>query len=119
MKSKRKTELLQEIKDTLNSAASQWWDDVRDEINRNLKLKIYGYGKAELYVTFGGDEVLVTTPSKVVNAFIDHIVNVCKNGNISERLEWLNAVASDLEKQARRIRRAAVIVSKQEGSQQS
>ena len=93
------------IKDSLHAALGEVWSEVTAQLKGDVYADFGGYDHAELRVVEGcaGEEWWTSKLSDLVTEFLDDRDGTCG----PEESEWCDAIAADLEKQAKRLRKHA------------
>ena len=90
------------IKNALHSALAEEWSEVTEQLKKNVYVTLDGYERCELRVVDGyaGEEWWTSKLSDIVTQYISHRDGWCG----PEESDWCDAIALDMEKQAKRLR---------------
>jgi len=94
------------IKDSLHSAFGEVWDEVIAQLKGDVYASLDGYAQCELRVVDGctGEEWCSSKLSDLVTEYISDQDETWLGPGESE---WCDAIAADMEKQAKRLRKHA------------
>ena len=104
-KSKSTKSLDKSIKDSLHSAIEVVWEEVLEELERDMSIQLGGYDKCFIWVQNGHTDRdwWESKLSDMVTEYLKY-----RNGSCGlEESEWCDAIAADMEKQAKRLRKHA------------
>jgi hypothetical protein len=91
------------IKDSLHAAFGEVWSEVTAQLKGNVHATLDGYDRCELRVVDGcsGKEWWTSKLSDLVTEYLSD-----RDGNCGpEESDWCDAIAADMEKQAKRLRK--------------
>jgi hypothetical protein len=94
------------IKNSLHSAFGEVWDEVIAQLKGDVYAEIDGYAQCELRVVDGcaGEEWCSSKLSDLVTEYISDRDGTCCS---TVESDWCDAIAADMEKQAKRLRKHA------------
>lgn len=99
---KRKVDFKERMKQAMHEAFGEVWSEVTAQLRDRLDLEFTGYKRCELTVVEGntGDDWWTINLSRVVTNYLRERVGYCA----PDEWDWCEAIAADMEKQAKRLR---------------